>query len=182
MKKKILKELLNTGMYLLFVLVATWLLVNYVVQRTEVDGGSMESTLYDKDNLLVDKISYKLTNPKRFDIIVFPFNEEDNIYYIKRIIGMPGETVQIDEEGRIYIDGEILEESYGREVIKREYIGRAAEPVKLGEDEYFVMGDNRNRSTDSRMEIVGNVHKDDIVGKAWVRIWPLSRFGPLKHG
>ena len=182
MKKKVLKELLNTGMYVLFVLIATWFLVNYVVQRTEVDGGSMESTLYDQDNLLVDKISYRFTSPKRFDIIVFPFNQDDNIYYIKRIIGMPGETVQIDEDGKIYIDGEVLEESYGREVIKPGKIGRAAEPIKLGDDEYFVMGDNRNHSSDSRTEVVGNIHRDDIVGKAWIRIWPLSRFGPLKHG
>lgn len=179
MKKKVLKELLNTGLYLLFVLVATWLLVNFVVQRTQVEGGSMESTLYTNDNLLVDKISYRLSDPKRFDIIVFPFGE---LHYIKRIIGMPGETVQIDEEGRIYIDGEVLQESYGKEVIKPENIGRAAEPIKLGDDEYFVMGDNRNHSSDSRTEAVGNIHRNDIVGRAWVRIWPLSSFGPLKHG
>ena len=180
-KKKILKELLNTGLYLLFVLVATWLLVTFVVQRTEVDGSSMEATLSHGDNLFVDKISYRFGEPERFDIIVFPFQYKEDTYYIKRIIGMPGETVQIDPSGNIYIDGEILQESYGREVIKAETVGRAAEPVVLGEDEYFVMGDNRNNSSDSRTEVVGNIHRKDIVGKAWIRIWPLNKFGFLKH-
>ncbi|MDE7252678.1 MAG: signal peptidase I, partial [Acetatifactor sp.] len=111
----------------------------------------------------------------------FPFQYQENVYYIKRIIGLPGETVQIDESGNIYIDGEILRESYGKEVIKPEYVGRAAEPIELGADEYFVMGDNRNNSSDSRTEAVGNIHREDIVGRAWVRIWPLDSFGVLKH-
>lgn len=181
MKNKILKELLSTGLYLLTVLVLTWLLITYVIQRTEVDGRSMEPTLSDQDNLFVDKISYRFKDPERFDIIVFPFRYKEDTYYIKRIIGLPGETVQIDQEGNIYIDGEILQESYGKEVIRPECIGRAAEPVVLGEDEYFVMGDNRNNSSDSRTEIVGNIHRDEIIGRAWVRIWPISAFGVLKH-
>lgn len=181
MKNKVLKELLNTGLYLLFVLVLTWLLITFVVQRTEVDGTSMEPTLEHRDNLFVDKISYRFKEPERFDIIVFPFQYKENTYYIKRIIGMPGETVQIDEQGNIYIDGEILQESYGLEIIKPENIGRAAEPITLGEDEYFVMGDNRNNSSDSRTDIVGNIHRDDIIGRAWVRIWPFEKMGVLEH-
>lgn len=181
MKNKVLKELLNTGLYLLFVLLLTWLLITYVVQRTEVEGSSMEATLSNGDNLFVDKISYRFKDPERFDIIVFPFQYKENTYYIKRIIGMPGETVQIDEQGNIYINGEVLKESYGMEVIKPENIGRAAEPIVLGEDEYFVMGDNRNNSSDSRAEIVGNIHRDDIIGRAWVRIWPFEDMGVLKH-
>lgn len=181
MKKKVLKELLNTGLYLLFVLVATWLLVTFVVQRTEVEGSSMESTLSNGDNLFVDKLSYRFREPERFDIIVFPFQYKEDTYYIKRIIGMPGETVQIDTSGNIYINGEVLQESYGREVIKPETVGRAAQPIVLGEDEYFVMGDNRNNSSDSRTEVVGNIHRDDIVGRAWIRIWPLDKLGFLKH-
>ena len=120
-------------------------------------------------------------DPERFDIIVFPFQYQANTYYIKRIIGLPGETVQIMEDGSIYINGEKLEESYGREVIQPETIGRAAEPIVLGEEEYFVMGDNRNNSSDSRTDIVGNIKREDIIGKAWLRIWPLSDFGVLKH-
>ena len=179
MKKKVMKELLDTGLYLLFVLLVTWLLITFVIQKIGVEGSSMESTLYNGDALFVDKISYRFHDPERFDIIVFPFQE--NVYYIKRIIGLPGETVQIDESGNIYIDGEILRESYGREIIRQECVGRAAEPIELGSDEYFVMGDNRNNSKDSRTEVVGNIHKEDIFGRAWVRIWPLDSFGVLKH-
>ncbi len=177
--KNILKEILSTSIYLLVVLCAAYLIITYVGQRTQVSGSSMETTLSDGDNLLVDKITYRFSDPKRFDIIVFPFQYDADTYYIKRIIGMPGETVQIDYDGNIYIDGEILEESYGREVIQNP--GRAAEPITLGEDEYFVMGDNRNNSSDSRDPSVGNIHRKDIIGRAWVRIWPFSKFGVLKH-
>ena len=90
------------------------------------------------------------------------------------------EGLNIKPDG-IYINGEKMEESYGREVIQPETIGRAAEPIVLGEDEYFVMGDNRNNSSDSRTDIVGNIKREDIIGKAWLRIWPLSDFGVLKH-
>lgn len=178
---KVLKEIISTLLYLLAVLCLTALVIHFVGQRTEVDGGSMEATLSHGDNLIVDKLSYRFRDPERFDIIVFPFKHKENTYYIKRIIGLPGETVQIDEQGNIYINGEKLEESYGREIIKPENVGIASEPIELGDDEYFVMGDNRNNSTDSRMEIVGNIHRDEIIGRAWVRIWPLSKFGVLKH-
>lgn len=178
MNKK-LKELLSTSLYLLFVLVATFLVVTYVGQRTKVSGGSMEPTLHHGDNLIVDKISYRFGDPQRFDIIVFPFRYEEKTYYIKRVIGLPGETVYIDEDGFIYIDGSLLKESYGKEVITDP--GRAYEAIMLGEDEYFVMGDNRNNSSDSRDPVVGNIHRDEIIGKAWIRIWPLGKFGVIKH-
>ena len=177
--KNIMKEILSTSIYLLVVLCAAYLIITYVGQRTQVSGSSMETTLSDGDNLLVDKITYRFSEPKRFDIIVFPFQYDTDTYYIKRIIGMPGETVQIDYDGNIYINGSPLEESYGREVIQNP--GRAAEPITLGEDEYFVMGDNRNNSSDSRDPSVGNIHRKDIIGRAWVRIWPFSKFGVLKH-
>lgn len=177
--KNIMKEILSTSIYLLVVLCAAYLIITYVGQRTQVSGSSMETTLSDGDNLLVDKITYRFSEPKRFDIIVFPFQYDTDTYYIKRIIGMPGETMQIDYDGNIYINGSLLEESYGREVIQNP--GRAAEPITLGEDEYFVMGDNRNNSSDSRDPSVGNIHRKDIIGRAWVRIWPFSKFGVLKH-
>ncbi|WP_251208452.1 signal peptidase I [Acetatifactor aquisgranensis] len=178
---KAMKEMISTLAYLLGVLCLTWLVITFVGQRTEVDGSSMEPMLSDMDNLIVDKITYRFADPKRFDIIVFPFKQQENTFYIKRIIGLPGETVQIDVQGNIYINGEVLEESYGREVISPEHVGIAIDPVVLGEDEYFVMGDNRNNSMDSRAEIIGNIKREDIVGRAWIRIWPLSKFGILKH-
>ncbi len=178
---KVLKEIISTLLYLLCVLGLTWLVITFVGQRTEVDGSSMEPMLSDEDNLLVDKLSYRFREPERFDIIVFAFQYKEDTYYIKRIIGLPGETVQIDEEGNIYINGEILEEGYGREVIKAENIGLAKEPIVIGEDEYFVLGDNRNNSTDSRSPLVANVKRKDIIGRAFVRIWPLSKIGVLRH-
>lgn len=134
MNKK-LKDILSTSLYLLIVLVMTFLVVTYVGQRTKVIGSSMSPTLADGDNLIVDKISYRFHDPERFDIVVFPFRYADKTYYIKRIIGLPGETVYIDEEGTIYIDGEVLNENFGKEVIQDP--GRAYEPVKLGTDEYL---------------------------------------------
>ena len=177
--KKIVKELLDTSIYLLVVLVLTYLVITFVGQRTHVSGSSMETTLSDEDNLIVDKISYRFSEPKRFDIIVFPFEYEEDTYYIKRIIGMPGERVQIDGEGNIYIDGEVLEESYGREIM--ESPGRAWEEITLAEDEYFVLGDNRNHSSDSRDPSVGNIKRKDIIGRAFLRIWPFEKFGILRH-
>ncbi len=177
--KKIVKELLDTSIYLLVVLVLTYLVITFVGQRTQVSGSSMETTLSDEDNLIVDKISYRFSEPKRFDIIVFPFEYEEDTYYIKRIIGMPGERVQIDGEGNIYIDGEVLEESYGREIM--ESPGRVWEEITLAEDEYFVLGDNRNHSSDSRDPSVGNIKRKDIIGRAFLRIWPFEKFGILRH-
>ena len=178
---RIMRELLNTAIYLLCVLGAVWLVITFVGQRTEVEGASMENTLHNGDNLIVDKLSYRFHDPERFDIIVFPFQFQDNTYYIKRIIGLPGETVQIMDDGSIYINGEKLEENYGMEVIKPETIGRAAEPIELGDDEYFVLGDNRNNSRDGRYPEVGNIKRSDITGRAFLRIWPLNKFGLLKH-
>ncbi|HBA68594.1 MAG TPA: signal peptidase I [Lachnospiraceae bacterium] len=177
--KKVLKEILSTSIYLLIVLCLTYIVIHFVGQRTQVVGASMETTLSDNDNLIVDKLTYRFRDPKRFDIIVFPFQYEEDTYYIKRIIGLPGETVYIDGEGNIYINGELLEESYGKEVIQD--AGRAYEPVMLGENEYFVMGDNRNNSQDSRDPSVGNISRKNIIGRAWIRIWPLGKFGILKH-
>ena len=177
---KVMKEFLNTAIYLLCVLGAVWLVITFVGQRTEVEGASMENTLHNGDNLIVDKLSYRFRDPERFDIIVFPFQYQANTYYIKRIIGLPGETVQIMEDGSIYINGEKMEESYGREVIQPETIGRAAEPIVLGEDEYFVMGDNRNRSLDSRDSSIGMVDQRYILGKAVFRLFPFQKIGLIE--
>lgn len=172
------REIISTVLYLLAVVALTFLFVQFVGQRTHVNGDSMNATLEHGDNLIVDKLSYRFIDPDRFDIIVFPYHYQENTYYIKRIIGMPGETVQI-KDGMIYINGELLEETYGKEVMQ--YAGVASDPVELGEDEYFVLGDNRNNSSDSRDPSVGNIKEDQIIGKAFIRIWPLNKFGILKH-
>ena len=177
-KSSIVREILGFLLYVMMVVGITFFIITFIGQRTYVSGSSMENTLHHGDNLIVDKLTYRFSKPKRYDIIVFPFRYEEKTYYIKRIIGLPGETIQI-QDGVIWIDGEVLQESYGREVMKN--AGLAADMITLGEDEYFVLGDNRNDSTDSRDPSVGVIHKDEIIGRAWLRIWPLDKIGVLKH-
>ena len=178
-KKSMGREVLEMVVYILIVAALTWLLVTFVGQRTVVSGRSMNPTIENGDNLITDKISYRFSDPKRYDIVVFPFEDETGKRnFIKRIIGLPGETVQI-KDGEVYINGELLGETYGKE--KMDYAGRASEPITLGDDEYFVLGDNRNNSKDSRYEDVGNISRDRLIGRAFIRIWPLSDFGLLKH-
>ena len=152
--------------YILILIGLTYLIITYVGQRTRVSGHSMETTLSDGDNLIVDKLSYR-------------FKYEENTYYIKRIIGLPGETVQVID-GYAYIDGQQLtSDIYGAEIMDSP--GIAAEPITLGEDEYFVLGDNRNHSSDSRDPSVGILHREDLIGKAWVRIYPFDKMGVIRH-
>ena len=178
-KSSVMRETISFILYIAIVFLLTYLVIHYVGQRTQVSGTSMEYTLSDGDNLIVDKISYRFHKPERYDIIVFPFQYEENTYYIKRIIGLPGEKIQISEDGAIYIDGKVLEESYGREII--EDPGQAEEPIVLDEDEYFVLGDNRNASSDSRDPSVGMVKRENLIGRAWLRLYTFDMLGFIKH-
>ena len=178
-KSSVMRETISFILYIAIVFLLTYLVIHYVGQRTQVSGTSMEYTISDGDNLIVDKISYRFHKPERYDIIVFPFQYEENTYYIKRIIGLPGEKIQISEDGAIYINGKVLEESYGREVM--EDPGQAEEPIELDDDEYFVLGDNRNASSDSRDPSVGVIHEEDIIGRAWLRIYPFDKMGFIRH-
>lgn len=180
-KKEKRAEFIRDAVFLVVAVTVTMLIVLFVAQRTVVSGHSMNPTLSDGDNLIVEKISYCFNDPKRFDVIVFPPHGEKGIfaeYYIKRVIGLPGETVKIDENGNIYINDVLLEENYGAEPIKSvrddgiENIGLARDGITLGNDEFFVLGDNRNHSTDSRFESVGPVKRSIILGRAWIRFAP----------
>lgn len=174
------KEAISNILYIVIVLAITIFIICFVGQRTRVDGDSMYPTLHDGDNLIVDKISYRFHDPERYDVIIFPpYEENKRLFYIKRVIGLPGETIQIDYDGNIWIDGEVLEEDYGYEVILNP--GIASEPITLGDDEYFVLGDNRNDSTDSRFAEVGVVDEDQIIGRAWVRFFPFKDAGLVKN-
>lgn len=173
------KEIINWVVYFVCLLAVVFVINTFVVQRTMVSGDSMYPYLHNKDQLMMDKLSYRFHDPERFDIVVFPVvRDGKEEYYIKRVIGLPGETVQI-LDGYVYINGEKLDENYGAEVMND--AGRAAEPITLGDDEYFVLGDNRNRSDDSRYENVENLKREKIVGRAWVRIWPLDRICVVRH-
>ena len=158
----------------LFAFVFVW----YFGQRVAVVGDSMSPILSNGDVTLVNRIVYDATAPKRGDIIVFkPKGNENSHYYIKRIIGLPGETVQI-LEGEIYIDGEKLEEDYGVSEITDP--GIAAEEIELAGDEFFVLGDDRENSEDSRMADVGAVKRSYIYGKVWFIVLPWEDFGLVR--
>ena len=167
------------GLYCLTVIAVVFLVPRYVAERVVVEGRSMEPTLYDSESVFSQKITPRFGTLKRFDIVVFdpPQRMADEDYYIKRIIGLPGEQIQI-VDGMIYIDGNLLDEHYGK-LDKISNAGRACDPILLGEDEYFVLGDNREISKDSRSEMVGNVKRASIAGKVMFRIWPIKRFGSL---
>ncbi len=174
----ILKEIVGIILYIAVVVLLIFIINTYVGERTKVSGDSMNDTLSDGDNLWISKLAYETGDPERFDIVVFPYQDSET-YYVKRVIGLPGETIGIDHRGNIYINGEILEENYGNAVIDEDHIGRASEQITLGDDEYFVMGDNRNNSMDSRDESVGNISRSDIKGKAVFRLYPFDKFGGL---
>ena len=178
-EKSTAQNILGTIAYIIGVCVFVFLILHFVGQRTVVNGSSMDTTLANGQNLVMDKLSYRFHDPERYDIIVFPYQYEEDTYYIKRIIGLPGETVQV-KDGAVYINDELLESDiYGREPMNDP--GIAAEPITLGEDEYFVLGDNRNNSSDSRSPSVGVLHREDLIGRAWVRIYPFSKMGVIKH-
>ncbi len=165
--------------WLLFILILIMLIfvgIHITGQLTEVIGSSMYPTLEEGDKVLVDRISYRFVNPSRYDIVIFPFAYQDDVFYIKRIIGLPGETIQISE-GAIYINGVKLQEPFSFDPI--ESAGVAFSQITLGEDEYFVLGDNRNDSVDSRQATVGNVRRSEMIGRALARVEPLSSFSLL---
>ena len=158
-------------------LIACLLVVNFGVMISNV-GQSMEPTLASGDRVLTNRMIYKLMEPKRGDLVVFkPNGNENSHYYIKRVVGLPGETVQISD-GFIYIDGEVLVEDIKFD--KMEFAGTAEEEITLGEDEFFVLGDNRNASEDSRNAEIGNIRKQDIDSKAWFNATMGDKFGKIE--
>lgn len=175
----VVKFIIEAVIYVALLIMCVSVVPRYVLQRTKVSGTSMESTLHNKDNLLVEKVSYHFTDPDRFDIIVFyPFGKEEDPddYYVKRVIGLPGETIQI-KGADIYINGEILKENYGKDPISDS--GIAKQPIKLADDEFFVLGDNREVSSDSRE--FGPVKRKNISGHVIMRIYPFKEFGLLTN-
>ncbi len=170
-KKIIIKTLIWVAEIAAVILLA-YFIVYYALEKTDMVGVSMESTLKDGDSIIINKFSYRFVNPKRFDVIVFKQSGNEHSYYnIKRIIGLPGETVQI-KGGKVYINGNIEEEIIGTKKINNS--GITEEPIKLEDKEYFVLGDNRNNSEDSRFASVGMIRRDEIIGKAFIRLKPFN--------
>ena len=161
---------------LFFVLLVIFLMVRFVTGPCMVSGISMEDTLHDGDFLISERTGYRFHEPERFDVVEFYPGEDTSIQYIKRVIGLPGETVQIDEEGKVYIDGEVLTEGYGKEPILDAGCA-SGDGVTLGEDEVFCLGDNRNNSLDSRF--IGPVKISQIYGHPYFRLYPFSKIGRI---
>lgn len=147
-------------------------------QTVTMQESSMEPTLSVGDRFFMNRVVYKLSSPKRGDIIVFRTNASDDAaLHIRRVIGLPGETVQI-RDGQIYIDGELYDES--RDFPEITNPGLAENGVSLKAGEYFVLGDNRNNSEDSRYANIGMVKKRYIVGKIWFTCFPFEKIGLMK--
>lgn len=149
-----------------------WFSVFAMGTQIRVSGQSMEPILSQGEKVLMNRLAYRVTHPRRYDIVVF--EKESGNYNIKRVIGLPGETVQI-KDGYIYINNEKLEAS--DELGKAALAGLAEYPIILDKNEYFLLGDNRSGSEDSRFANVGNVKFRQIKGKVWLRIQPFNRFG-----
>lgn len=171
----LIKEVVTWAVELAIVVAAAFVLVYFIGLRTSVVGQSMAKTLDAGDEILVNRFIYKVLEPKTGDIIVFlPNGNEKSHYYVKRVIGVAGDTVQI-KDGVLYLNGEEYEEEIDSETIQE--AGLAEEELTIGEDEYFVLGDNRNNSEDSRYANIGNVKKEHIIGKAWFIVSPFGKFG-----
>lgn len=178
-QKKIVREVIIWAVEIFLVVFLAYFVVNYAIEKTTVAGNSMESTLKEGNKVIVNKIAYRFSKPKRFDVIVFKQSGKEHSYYnIKRVIGLPGETVQI-MNGMVYINGNPIKEKINIDEIKNP--GLASEPVTLEDKEYFVLGDNRNQSEDSRFANIGNVVYDDIVGKAWIVVKPFNFVNSLNQ-
>jgi signal peptidase I len=171
-KKRIKKSHITELVIMLFamavtVFIAFVLVYNFGI-RTSVIGVSMEPVLYNSQEVLINRLIYQLMPPKQGDVIVFLPNGNPNSHlYLKRVVAGPGDTVQIIG-GYLYVDGVLYDE--GDDIDKMEDAGIAANPLRLGSDEFFVLGDNRNNSEDSRSGNIGVVNRGVITGKAWFKL------------
>lgn len=174
---KIVKEVCIWIFEIAMAILLAFTFVYFVGLRTSAVGQSMAETIYNGDNVLVNRFIYVVSDPQPNDIVVFrPNGNEKSHLYIKRVIAVPGDEVQIIK-GVVYVNGEVFSEAVS--VASIEEAGLASEPIKLGADEYFVLGDNRNNSEDSRFANIGNIKKEYIIGKVWFRIISWNEFNLL---
>ncbi len=163
-------------LFILIILLLIFLGIHIKGQKTTVSGNGMLPTISDQDEVLVDTLTYAFLSPARYDVVVFPLPYKPDTYQIKRIIGLPGETVHI-ADGTVYINGQALS---GDKAKRTEMPGTASSVITLGDDEYFVLGDNREDSMDSRDATVGTVKRSQIIGKAFFTVWPMEHIGWVK--
>jgi signal peptidase I len=175
--RRVLIELFIWAAQIAAVVFLAYIIVYYALEKTEMIGISMETTLKDREEVIINKFSYRFSDPKRFDVIVFKKSGKEHSYYdIKRIIGLPGEKLQMID-GSIYINGEIVEDIINVDVMNN--YGLADEEIVLEENEYFVLGDNRNNSEDSRFASIGTIRRDEIIGQAFIRLSPFNFINKL---
>ena len=171
-QEEMIREIVLWAISILGAILAAFLITKFALEKTTLSDSSMSTTLEKNDQIIINKVLYKISDPKRYDVIVFEQKGKEHIFYnVKRIIGLPGEKVII-KSGAVYINGDRLEEI--AVVTDASNAGLADEEITLGKDEYFVLGDNRINSEDSRYANIGNIKKDDIVGKAWIRLKPFG--------
>ena len=165
---KLIKDIFEMIVGSMIVIFLAFVIVFSVGMKTSVIGDSMEPMLYNGQEILMNRVVYRLSSPKRGDVVVFlPNGNQNSHYYVKRVVALPGETIQI-RDGDVYVDGVPLDEDESFDKIID--AGIAENELKLAADEFFVMGDNRNSSEDSRSGNIGAVKKDNIVGKAWFKL------------
>lgn len=158
---------------ILIIILLGYTLTIFLSERTMISGNSMQPVIENEDTVLINRLAYSFVGPDRYDIVAFHISDvETSKIYIKRVIGLPGETVQI-YGGKVYINGEVLSDDVSQEDILT--AGLAAQELTLGEKEYFVLGDNRNNSEDSRFANVGVVNEEDIIGSVWFILNPVKR-------
>lgn len=165
-----LRKIVGWVVNIVVVLACAWFLVYGFGGQVQISGASMQPVLDAGDMVLVNRLAYDTGRPQRFDIVVF--EREDKKPNVKRVIGLPGETIQI-QDGIVLINGKPLEAENGLNQVA--LAGQAENPIELGEDEYFLLGDNRESSEDSRFSNVGNVKREQIWGKVWLRMFPLLK-------
>ena len=173
-KKGFKREALSWVICIVVTILLTEFILNFVIINANIPSGSMENTIMTNDKLIALRTSYWFKDPKRGDIIIFKYPEDEREWYIKRVIALPGETVQI-VDGQILINGETYKEGRDFPVISNP--GMASSPVTLESGEYFVLGDNRNNSEDSRYGSIGKVNKKYITGKLWFKLFPVKSIG-----
>ena len=175
------RPVINFISHIIVVIILAWFIVYGYGNGLVNVGQSMEPTINAEETVLIDRVRYRFSRPSRYDIICFRLREPETVYEneisIKRIVGLPGETVQI-VDGDIYINNQKLEPDM--DLPETALPGIASDPVLLGENEYFVLGDNRPASEDSRYEKIGNIPLQDITGRVWLRIRPISEIGFIR--
>ena len=170
-KTSVGKELFQWVLVIIGAVILAFLIDTFVIVNAQIPSGSMENTIMTGDRVFGNRLAYKFSDPKRFDIIIFKYPDDESQLFIKRIIGLPGETVEI-HDGNIYINGS---DSPLEDVDIKEPMEGSFGPYTVPEGCYFVMGDNRNNSRDSRYWENTFVSEDEILGKAVLRYWPLNK-------